>query len=65
MTDRINMVDSSDDSLKHGQKLLGPLKGTEEKGQQVLPAGDAPRPGQDSDKLVLPPMPLPPELPAD
>ncbi|MFG1820600.1 hypothetical protein ACGFIF_43055 [Kribbella sp. NPDC049174] len=67
MSDRITMVEDGDDNSKFGQQplaTLGPLSGTEEKGQQVLPTSGSPRPGQDS-KLILPEMPLPPELPAD
>jgi hypothetical protein len=68
MSDRITMVEDGDDNSKFGQQPLatlgGPLSGTEEKGQQVLPDSGSLRHGQDS-KLILPEMPLPPELPAD
>lgn len=61
------MVDDSDDSQKYGQHLLGgPLKGTEEKGQQVLPrTGNPPQAGQNANKLIVPEVPLPPQPPAE
>ncbi|TCO42424.1 hypothetical protein EV646_11346 [Kribbella antiqua] len=59
MTSGIKMVDSGDDNLKHGQRTL-PVGDSQERGQQILPGSRNPRPGQDTSKLLLPEMPLPP-----
>jgi hypothetical protein len=68
MNDRITMVEDGDDNTKFGQQplaALGPLSGTEEKGQQILPdSGGSLQHGQDS-KLIVPEMPLPPQPPAE
>jgi hypothetical protein len=68
VNDTIKMVDG-DDGNKFWQRPLslgGPLKGTEEKGQQILPTTGNPRKaGQDTSKLIVPEMPLPPQPPAE
>lgn len=59
------MVEGGDDNSKFGQRPLA-VGGTEERGQQVLPtSGNPPRAGQDTSKLIVPEMPLPPQPPAE
>jgi hypothetical protein len=64
VTSTIKMVDSGDDNLKHGQRTV-PVGDSHERGQQILPGSRNPRAGQDTSKLIVPEMPLPPQPPAE
>jgi hypothetical protein len=64
VTSTIKMVDSGDDNLKHGQRMV-PVGDSQERGQQILPGSRTPRAGQETSKLIVPEMPLPPQPPAE
>ncbi len=64
MPKSIKMVDNGDDNLKHGQRLV-PIGDAQERGQQILPGRGKPHAGQDSSRLTVVEVPLPPQPPAE